>query len=337
MLRFVAASLRRKPIALGAFVLAALAAGQGARAEIVGAPVDLSASVHEGLLSGSTIFEDSHSVIGAEPTPKQSAEYLYIASRGDDPTNRHLGGAFVSSLAESDGNGGVGVSQLLGGGASNADPGAVEQLAAGALWTQTFTYNGTIPASISLHLHIPALTAGLIGVAPLRSSFSATETAEARATLTSEITHSDLTFSKGGSFDFGLHVYEHQIASGPSTIVNFADFDLIGDAPPPVQGGPDDTTFFLDPVSADVHLGTLQPGDTISYVYQLIAEGTTHGFEHGYVAFVGDPFGADVISDSLVLSLTTDGAAAPEPATWLMMMVGLAFLGFAARRAPSTV
>src|SRR5579871_1028565 len=127
--------LRIVAVSVGALALAAFAAGQGARAEIVGAPVDLSASVHEGLLSGPTIFEDSHSVIGAEPTLTQSAEYLHIASRGDDTTNRHLGGAFASALAQSNGNGGVGVSQLLGGGASDTNPGAVEQLEAGALWT----------------------------------------------------------------------------------------------------------------------------------------------------------------------------------------------------------
>ena len=47
-------------------------------------------------------------------------------------------------------------------------------------------------------------------------------------------------------------------------------------------------------MSTDVKLGTLQPGDTVSYVYQLTAQGTTHGGEQGYVAFLGDPFGLDV-------------------------------------------
>ena len=44
----------------------------------------------------------------------------------------------------------------------------------------------------------------------------------------------------------------------------------------------------------NIKLGTLEPGDTVSYVYQLTAEGTTHGGEQGFVAFLGDPFGEDV-------------------------------------------
>jgi hypothetical protein len=45
----------------------------------------------------------------------------------------------------------------------------------------------------------------------------------------------------------------------------------------------------LDPFSTDVDLGLLNTGDTLSYVYTLTAEGTTHGFERGYQAFLGDP------------------------------------------------
>ena len=55
-------------------------------------------------------------------------------------------------------------------------------------------------------------------------------------------------------------------------------------------------------MSTNIKLGTLQPGDTVSYVYQLTAQGTTHGGEQGYVAFLGDPFGLDVTSGNLILS-----------------------------------
>jgi hypothetical protein len=75
----------------------------------------------------------------------------------------------------------------------------------------------------------------------------------------------------------------------------------------------------LDSVSTDITLGTLQPGDTVSYVYQLTAQGTTHGFEQGYVAFLGDPFGTDVTSGNLVLSTTF----VPEPAAWMLSVIGL--------------
>jgi hypothetical protein len=57
----------------------------------------------------------------------------------------------------------------------------------------------------------------------------------------------------------------------------------------------------------------------VSYVYQLTAQGTTHGAEQGYVAFLGDPFGADVVSGNLVLSV----ASVPEPASWTLGAIGL--------------
>src|SRR6478735_7650269 len=130
--------------------------------DIVGAPIDLSAFVHEGLLPGGTIFEDTHTVTVALTTPKQSAEYLYLASKGQNLSGRstNIVGAFASSLAESDGNGGVGVTAWIGGNPSNTNPASIGQLVSQATWKQNFTYNGTIPASISVHLTIPALEVG---------------------------------------------------------------------------------------------------------------------------------------------------------------------------------
>src|SRR5262249_55573980 len=78
--------------------------------------------------------------------------------------------------------------------------------------------------------------------------------------------------------------------------------------------------FDMKPVSTDVGLGTLQPGDTVSYVYQLTAQGTTNGGEQGFVAFLGDPFGVDVTTGNLVLSTS----AVPEPAAWMLTAIGLA-------------
>jgi hypothetical protein len=74
----------------------------------------------------------------------------------------------------------------------------------------------------------------------------------------------------------------------------------------------------------DLVLGPLQTGDTISWVYTLTAQGTTHGFERGYDAFLGYPFGADVITDNLIFTVAP--ASAPEAGTSSLMLLGLAGL-----------
>jgi hypothetical protein len=295
-------------------------AGQAMAGGIVGAPIDLSAFVHEGLLPGGTIFEDTHSVTGALTTPKQSAEYLSGRS-----TN--IQGAFASALAESDGNGGVGVTSWIGGSPSHTNPAAIGQLVSQATWKQNFTYNGTIPASISVQLHIPALEVGLIGVPPNRDSVSATETAEAKATLEATIIHPDFSTSPGASFEFGLRTFERQLILGPGHFENFADVGFLGANDITVDlfqsfkdnGDPFNPRFSVDSVFADIKLGTLQPGDTVSYVYQLTAQGTTHGAEQGFMAFLGDPFGLDVTSGNLVLSISS----VPEPATGILGVIGM--------------
>ena len=63
----------------------------------------------------------------------------------------------------------------------------------------------------------------------------------------------------------------------------------------------------------------------MSYVYTLTAEGTTHGFERGYFAFLGDPFGGEVVSDNLSFTIEpVTATAAPETGTCLLMLSGLA-------------
>jgi hypothetical protein len=345
MKAFAATQLhRRKQILPGALLVGALAAGPAAAGGIAGAPIDLSAFVHEGLLPGGTIFEDTQSVVGALTTPKQSAENLHLASKGENLSGRstNIQGAFASSLAESDGNGGVGVTSWIGGSPSNTNPAAVAQLVAEATWKQNFTYNGTVPATIAVTLHIPALEVGLIGVPPNRDSVSATETAQAEATLETTIIHADSSSSPGTSFEFGLRTFERQLILGPGHFENFADVGFLGANAGTVDlfqsfkdnGDRFDPRFTVDSVSANVRLGTLQPGDTVSYVYTLTAEGTTHGAEQGFVAFLGDPFGADVIPDNLVFSAAAvPGTSAPEPATWVLLIVGFGgVMGLAHRR-----
>src|SRR5262249_42989145 len=93
-----------------ALAFARLAHAQGS-STIVGSPIDLTASVHEAIQPGNnTIFDDTHSVLGATTDPKQSVDYLYFPSKGENLSGRstNITGAFASSLAESDGNGGVG-------------------------------------------------------------------------------------------------------------------------------------------------------------------------------------------------------------------------------------
>jgi hypothetical protein len=302
---------------------------------VIGSPIDISANVSESILPGGMLFQDSKPIFGTEPDPKQSAELLHISDNGVNASGRStsIQGAFASSLAESNGNGGVGVSQTIFG---NPGPpeNVVRQLVAQSLWTQTFVYNGSPTVNITLHLHIPALQVQLIGIPPNRDNPSFTETAEARASVDTVITHSDGTFSKGGSFEFGLREFETQLPDSTGTFINFGDVDILGtdvelfDTLRPNFVG----AWNIDAVSKDVELGVLHTGDTLAYVYTLTAEGTTHGFERGYDAFIGDPFGVDVVADNL--SVTVALADTPEASTSGLMLLGFTGLLVWRRHAP---
>jgi hypothetical protein len=326
-------------IVLTALLAVASVPGQAAAGEIVGAPIDLSAHVREALLPGATLFDDTQTVTSALTIPKQSATNFHLADKGENLSGRstQITGAFASSLAESDGNGGVGATAWIGGSPSNTNAASNEQQVAEATWKQSFTYNGTIPASISLHLNIPALAVGLIGVPPARTFFSDTETAEAKATLETTLIHPDSSTARGASFAFGLHALEKQAPSFPlGGFANFADVQFIGANSSTLHlfdsfkdnHDKSNPRFTLDSVSTDIKLGTLQPGDTVSYVYTLTAQGTTHGAEQGYMAFLGDPFGLEVASGNLVLST----APVPEPSTWMLTLVALGCITVVARR-----
>src|SRR5262249_29338147 len=252
------------------------------------------------------------------PDPKQSSELLHVSDVGVRTPigwNTSTTGAFASSLAESDGNGGVGVTQIILGSPGGTDPNSARQLVAQSLWTQTFLYNGTPTVDLKLHLEIPTLLVDLWLIPPNRDFPSATETAQASARVDTVITHPDGTLSKGGSFEFGLREFETQLPNPAGGFLNFADFALIGTAGPPIAEGDGMTSagFLLDPFSTDVDLGMLNTGDILSYVYTLTAEGTTHGFERGYDARLGDPFGVDVVTNNLGITVTPVTGEAPEP------------------------
>lgn len=305
-------------------------------ADTVAIPVDLSSNVIESVLPGGTAFHDSKPLFGTTANPLQSSELLHLSDTGVNASGRStsISGAFASSLAQSDGNGGVGVSQLIFGSPGVSTQDGVRQLVAQSLWTHTFVYDG--PAAHDfLHLNIPTLQVGLLGVPPRRTGPSATETAEARAEVDAVITHPDGSIFQG-IFEYGLREFETQVPSG-SDLLNLVDKRIL-EQPNPLHFTPvlrfngDDfnPSYTLDPVGLDLDLGVIQPGDTMSWVYTLTAEGTTHGFERGYYAFLGDPFGAEPVTGNLVETLTP--SAVPEATPSTLMLLGLA--GLFLKRSP---
>ena len=81
-------------------------------ADTILTPVDLSANVIESILPGGTVFDESKPLFGTTAVPLQSSEILHLSDTGVNASGRstNISSAFASSLAESDGNGGVGVS-----------------------------------------------------------------------------------------------------------------------------------------------------------------------------------------------------------------------------------
>jgi len=324
---------RKGPVALTAALITCSAGYLNAgtlQFGVVGSAIDLSANVSEAIVPGSTIFQESQPLFGTAPDPKHSAELLHISSVGVNASGRstNISGAFASSLAESDGNGGVGVSQLIFGSPGGQD--VVRQLLAQSLWTQTLLYNGTSVVNLSIHLDIPSMQVGLLGVPPRRTGISAAETAEADALLVEEVSHPDGSI-EGRRFEIGLREFERQIPSGPD-LLNVADVQILG-----IDASLGHLTFNFDdfnpsfsfsPLSVDVDLGALHPGDILSYVYTLTARGTTHGFERGYFAFLGDPFGLESLTNNLSVTVTPADApsSAPEAGSSALMLFGFAGL-----------
>jgi len=334
----------KKKCLLAALAAPILVMGQAAHAQVDFGAMDLSASVHEALLPGATIFDDAHETPDAGP--HERAEFLYHASQGENLSGRSssITGAFASALTVGDHSGGVGVTSFIGGDPNPSNPDAVEQLAAHATWTQDFANNGTEPEGVFATLNIPALQVGLIGVPPERTSVSATETAEAEATVAFIVTHADGTTTKGPLFEFGLRAIEKQLMLGIGHFENFADVEFIGVNAKTLplfdsfkdNGDQFNPRFDIDAVSTKVDFGTLQPGDTLDVVYQLTAVGTTGGGEEGFVAFLGDPFDVSGTSDAFVVTTGPPAATVPEPATWVLMILGFgAVAGLATRRRAS--
>lgn len=326
----------RLAAALAALHVAGTACADSIPSSLFVTPPTFSASVHENLLPGGSIFSDSQVVDSGAAGAAPSVDLLHRTDRGVNGSGRstQISQGFASAQADAHGNGGVGVSDLLFGPAQQAD--SVDQLAAEVLWTQTFTDVGASDIALSASLHVPGMEVGLIGVAPNRSAPSATEDARAVVSLQTSINRADGSLVNGRSFTFGLHLHERQLFLAPGHFVNFAELQPI------VTGSAlgfdpfdhfhdlsvDDSVprFTIDPLSFDFTLGTMHPGDILSYVYSLTAVGTTLGFEHGHFAFIGDPFDLGASGGGLAVTAREVTAAVPEPATWALILTGFLLL-----------
>lgn len=323
---------------LGALVAAPPPAVAAPIFGVIDGPLNMHVNVLSSDLAGNTLHSDAQDVVGTISGPKQSAEILFEdAQLGANPTRLppNVKNAFASALAESDGNGGVGVAAVKFGGGG-------EQLVSQASWEQTFEDVNGLDSTISLHMAVPSMIAGLFLVAPNRSAVNKIEQALTEVDLVTTIHRANGAIEAGGAFQFGVRVEEFQIPLGPGIFSNFADISFIGSAGVPlgidVFNAPTNPVWVLDPFSIDLTLGTLNPGDTLSYTYQLTTRGRTSGAERGFQAFVGDPFGVNITGGNLVATITQGAPAdVPEPQTWGIMIVGVGLLARLRRPNRSTL
>jgi hypothetical protein len=293
------------------------------------APATFSVSIEGNLLPGGNVFQDGQVVNTGDVGAPLSAQRLKTIEHSSNFSGRstQIDQGFASAQADNTGNGGVGVTNWL---AITPGVNVTSQLAAKAVWTQTFTNTGSTDIKLSLNLHIPDMEVGLIGVPPNRTGPSDTETALTQVDLATSINRGG-TLEHGGDFSFGMKVSEKQFPFGTGPNVtnfsNFAVLDPFSSGKLPInpfltlKDNGDDSVpkFTIDKLSFTQTLGTLHPGDILSYVYTLTAEGTTHGAEQGTLAFLGDPF--DFTASGGGFEVTA--ATVPEPASWVLSLVGV--------------
>jgi len=294
------------------------------------APATFSISVEENLLPGGNVFKDGEVVNTGDPGAVPSVQRLHKTEHSSNFSGRstQILEGFASAQADNTGNGGVGVSNWL---AITPGVNVTSQLASKAVWTQTFTNTGNADIKLSLNLHIPDMEIGLIGVPPNRTGPSNTETALAQVELATSINRAGGTLEHGGDFKFGMKASEKQfpLGTGPNvtTFSNFAVLDPFSSGKLPInpfltlKDNGDDSVpkFTIDKLAFTQTLGTLHPGDILSYVYTLTAEQTTHGAEQGSFAFLGDPFDFTASGGGFVVT----AAIVPEPASWVLSLAGL--------------
>ena len=118
------------------------------------APATFSVSVEENLLPGGNVFRDGDVVDLGQADAPTSVGRLHRTDHSSNFSGRspQIDQGFASAQADKSGNGGVGATNWLG-----ITPGVdvSSQLAATALWTQTFTNTGTADITLSASLQIP--------------------------------------------------------------------------------------------------------------------------------------------------------------------------------------
>jgi len=333
--------LQHRTLTAAVAVAATLVAGTAAaQLGVAGGDIDLSTLTREAVIPGGEVQAHLDGPFGYVPGSADKSEQLMFATKGINLSGRspNIQQAFASATARADGNGGVGVSAYEFGYETNGAGPTVRQLVAQASWAQTFANNGVDPVKLSLHLHIPDLEVQLHGVAPNRSGPSAAEEASAIASVAWVITHPDGSFANGVGWQFGLQTHEFQIQLGLNNYANFADIVPINDGTASgvnlfsslaLHGTDYDPRWTIDAVSADVSLGTLKPGDSLRYLYQLTTEGTTNGGERGFAAFLGDPFSVQVLGENLRMDVSL---AVPEPGGAALLAAGLGWMVLLMRR-----
>jgi hypothetical protein len=100
-----------------------------------------------------------------------------------------------------------------------------------------------------------------------------------------------------------------------------------------VNSDPYNPTWTIDSVSKTLALGNLVAGDHVSFVYSITAQGTTLGGEHGFYAFLGDPFAVNAVGNGFVPGTAPP---VPEPGAGALLLAGLAVLVRLARKSRGT-
>ena len=213
-----------------ALLAAAIPAGADTLFGVSEGPVDVTASVIWSDPSGATLHTETRNVPGQAGGPPQSAEVLFVEPKlgiNVSPHGLNIQSAFASSLATADGvrqDGGVGVSALKFSPAPVA--GGFDQLVDQASWQQTFDNAGPNAVQGSLHLVIPELSVGLIGVGPQHSEVNHIETALAEVDLTAFIRHADGGIDPTRSFQFGHAHRRVPVRTRPGQLLQLRRRDL---------------------------------------------------------------------------------------------------------------